>query len=98
MASPVNSLQMQTLRLDLGHEGSESALFSDSHQTLEMKVPTQDRVSVSTWVSVRRAVWFLVHILLSHQGCGKTIIPTSIYAAAAAAVPLEYLLGLPTAI
>lgn len=59
---------------------------------------TQDRISVSTWVSVRRAVWLLVHILLSHQGCGKTTIPTSIYAAAAAAVSLEYLLGLPTAI
>lgn len=53
---------------------------------------TQDRISVSTWVSVRRAVWLLVHILLSHQGCGKTTIPTSIYAAAAAAVSLEYLL------
>lgn len=52
---------------------------------------------MSTWVSVRRAVWLLVHILLSHQGCDKTIIPSSI-AAAAAAVSLEYLLGLPTAI
>lgn len=44
MASPVNSLQMQTLRLDLRPECSGSTLSSDSHQTLEMKMPTQDSV------------------------------------------------------